>query len=145
MGNESPFHERNLPDWFLRVLAQDGNSLSWSDVVTRVPVVIPRGSVEVLLNNLLTPGKPVPSAHAENYDRWLASMSSVTTLPLVFGGEIHGGRSFVKRASGAVSLLFAVGFACLSLFGTNRGFESIAGLRVQSNDARRSSAHCETS
>jgi hypothetical protein len=61
--NQTPTHRRNLPDWFLWVLPDNRNLLGRRDIVARTPIVIPRGSLEVLLDDLLPPRQSVASAH----------------------------------------------------------------------------------
>ena len=47
------------------MLANHWNGLGRGDVVPRVPVVLPIGSVEVLLDDLFSPGQSVAAAHWE--------------------------------------------------------------------------------
>src|SRR5438132_7984303 len=54
-----------MPDWFHRMLSDHGNGLSWSNIEPRVPVLVPRGTTEVLLNDLLPPRQSVAPAHWE--------------------------------------------------------------------------------
>jgi hypothetical protein len=46
MRDETPFHQRNLPDWFFWMLPNHRNGLSWSNIEARIPIVIPRRSVD---------------------------------------------------------------------------------------------------
>ena len=55
MCNQTPLHQRKLPDWFLWILADHGNRLRGRNVEARRPVVILRIAVEVFLNDLLPP------------------------------------------------------------------------------------------
>src|SRR5215469_6426700 len=64
-GNKSPTHSRNLTDWFLRMLPDHRDWLRGSDVVPGTPVVLPIGSVEMLLDYLLSPRQSVATAHGE--------------------------------------------------------------------------------
>ena len=47
------------------MLADDGNGLCGRNVVTGLPIVIPRRSVEILLDDLLSPRQSVASALRE--------------------------------------------------------------------------------
>src|SRR5215469_64291 len=72
MRNQAPAHRRNLPDWFLRMLADDRDWLGRGNVVARTPIGIPRGSVEILLYKLLPSRQSVRTAHrAIMADCWL--------------------------------------------------------------------------
>src|SRR5208282_6330869 len=53
MWNETPLHERKLPDWFFRILADHRDWLGGCDVVARSPVRLIRNRIEVLLDKLL--------------------------------------------------------------------------------------------
>jgi len=61
--NESPLHQRNLADWLLEMPPDHRDWLRGCDVVSRRPVVLLILSVEVLLNDLLSPGQSVATAH----------------------------------------------------------------------------------
>ena len=63
MRNQAPPHEGKLPEGFLRMLADHRNGLSWGDIEPSSPVVIPRGRVEKLFDNLFSPRQSVASAH----------------------------------------------------------------------------------
>jgi hypothetical protein len=65
MWNQPPLHQRNLPDGFFWMLPNYGYGLGWSDVVARIPVIIPRSSLEILLDDLLPLREPIPSADWE--------------------------------------------------------------------------------
>jgi hypothetical protein len=51
-GNEAPADQRQLATRFLGMLPDDGNRLSWGDIVARAPVFFARHDVEVLFDNL---------------------------------------------------------------------------------------------
>ena len=61
--NQPPLHQGNLTNRFLRMLADHRDWLRGSDVVSRIPVVVPRGAAEVFFDDLLSLGQPIPSAH----------------------------------------------------------------------------------
>ena len=63
--NQTPAHGRGLADRFCRVLADYGDRLRRSNIETRRPVVIPRRSIEILLDDLLSPRESVATAHGE--------------------------------------------------------------------------------
>ena len=65
--DESPAHQRQLADWLFRMLADDRHGLGGRNVVTRIPVFIAGGGVEVLLDKLLSPRKFVATAHENDY------------------------------------------------------------------------------
>src|SRR5262249_16154742 len=50
MWDKSLLHCRKLPNRFLRMLADHRNRLSWGNIEPRIPVLFPRGSVEILLD-----------------------------------------------------------------------------------------------
>jgi hypothetical protein len=56
---------RISPNWFLGVLADDRDRLGGRNVVTRIPVFIAGGGVEVLLDKLFSPRQSVAAAHGE--------------------------------------------------------------------------------
>ena len=70
MWNETPLHQRQFANWFLRVLADHRDWLSRRDVVARRPIIVRRSAFEVLLHKLLTPREAVTSAHREDYGRF---------------------------------------------------------------------------
>ena len=47
------------------MLTNDRNRLGGRDVVARVPIIVPRGAVEIFLNNLFSTRKSVTPAHWE--------------------------------------------------------------------------------
>ena len=51
------------------MLPHDRNGLCRGDVEAWRPIVLPIGSVEVLLDDLLPPRESIATAHEENYDR----------------------------------------------------------------------------
>ena len=61
--NEPPSGKRQFPVVVARTLANDGNRLCGSDVVTRIPILLPAFGSEIFLNNLLFPGKAITAAH----------------------------------------------------------------------------------
>ncbi len=63
--NQSPTEQRQFPNRFLRILANDRNRLSGGNVVARIPVFLARRTGKMLLNNLLSPGKSIAPAHWE--------------------------------------------------------------------------------
>ena len=70
MRNQPPARERNLANRFFWVLPDNRDLLRWRDIEPRVPVLVPRSSVEVSLNDLLSPRQPIPTTHIEgNYAR----------------------------------------------------------------------------
>ena len=62
MWNKSPFHERKFADGLARVLAKYRDRLGRCDIVTGRPVVVPRGALEVPLNDFLPARKSVAPA-----------------------------------------------------------------------------------
>jgi hypothetical protein len=54
--NKTPFHQRKLPDRFLRMPANNRNWLGRGDIVARLPIIVPGNSVE-LLNDDLPPAR----------------------------------------------------------------------------------------
>src|SRR2546427_12254726 len=62
MRNETPLHQSDFTYWLFRILANHRDRLGRSNVVARRPVFFHRGTVEVLLNNLLPPRESVPPA-----------------------------------------------------------------------------------
>jgi hypothetical protein len=76
MWNQTPAHKRNLPHWFLRMLADNGHRLGWSDIEPRVPIVVPRIAVEMFLDDLLPPRQSVTPAHEEVLSHYTAVLQS---------------------------------------------------------------------
>jgi hypothetical protein len=77
MRNESPPHQRQPTTGFLWVQANDRDKLGRCDIVARIPVLLPRGTVEILLNNLLPPRESVPSAHWRIMSETLRTSSAI--------------------------------------------------------------------
>jgi hypothetical protein len=48
---------------FLRILPDDGNRLSGSNVIARSPVVFARDAVQILFDNLFPPRQSIATAH----------------------------------------------------------------------------------
>jgi hypothetical protein len=65
MWNKSPAHQREGANGFLWMLTNDGDRLGRRDVVSWIPVVLPLGSVKVLLDNLFSTRQSVAPAHWE--------------------------------------------------------------------------------
>src|SRR4029077_12061915 len=99
-----------LPDWFLWMLPDYRDGLSWGDVVAWRPVVLPLGSAEVFFDDLLPSREFVPTAHfGRNYrmcpvaelerrlrGRWLASVADLnrrSSFSLEGLQEIHLSRT----------------------------------------------------
>jgi hypothetical protein len=61
--NQSPPHERQLADRLLGILADDRDGLGQGDVEAWRPVLLPIGSLEVFLDDLLSPRQSVATAH----------------------------------------------------------------------------------
>ena len=84
------------------MLADDRDRLGWSDIVARIPVILPRGAVEVLLDKLLPPRQAVSSAHLQIL--W-------QTVPLF---KSRGARNkLLKLSDGVLRILLRFVFASL--------------------------------
>ena len=59
MREQSPRHQREFPDRVFGMLPDHWNGLRPGDVVSRRPVGLPFGSVEVFLDDLLSPRQSV--------------------------------------------------------------------------------------
>jgi hypothetical protein len=59
------------------------DGLGRSDVVARIPVVIPRGAAKVFLNDLLPPRESVAAANWEIMAAWLKMSQSDKNLPCI--------------------------------------------------------------
>jgi hypothetical protein len=57
--------QRRFPTRFFRVLPDDGNRLSWGDVVAGSPVFLPRDTIEILFDKLFSARQSIASAHDE--------------------------------------------------------------------------------
>jgi hypothetical protein len=67
--NEPPLHQRQFPSRFLRILPDDRDGLSRSNVVAWSPVVFAGDAVEILFDHLLSARQSVATAHGGNYCR----------------------------------------------------------------------------
>jgi|HubBroStandDraft_6_1064221.scaffolds.fasta_scaffold1061571_2 hypothetical protein len=56
MWNKNPLHQRKLPKWFLRILANHGHGLGRRNVVAQAPLLFTRDAIEVFIDDLLSPG-----------------------------------------------------------------------------------------
>ena len=61
----NPTSSGKSDDRLLGMLADNRNGLGRGDVVARSPIVLPSGSVEVFLDDLLPPRESVSSAHGK--------------------------------------------------------------------------------
>ena len=59
------------------MLADYGDRLGGSDVVARLPIVIPRGTAEILLDDMFPPRESVATAHA----REIIAEAHISSLP----------------------------------------------------------------
>jgi hypothetical protein len=65
MRHLAPLHKGKLTNRFLGMLANHRSELSGGDVISRRPVLLPIGSLEVFLDDLLSSGQSVASAHGK--------------------------------------------------------------------------------
>src|SRR5262249_693794 len=74
-GDESPPHQRDYADGLFGLLANKWDKLRRSDVVARVPVLVPRVGVEVFLDDLLSAGESIATTHlnSRNYNKAVAN------------------------------------------------------------------------
>lgn len=84
--NQPPLHQGNLTNRFLRMLADHRDWLRGSDVVSRIPVVVPRSRVEIFLDKLLPSRQSVSTAHGAKLSqkRTAAPHESLASGPAVF-------------------------------------------------------------
>jgi hypothetical protein len=81
------------------MLADHWDWLRGSNVVSRIPVVVPRGAVEVFFDDLLSPGQPVATAH------WVIMTDRVSVSPAMTPDETAAGPSApVKFDDASVTL-----------------------------------------
>ena len=64
----------------VRRLITGRDGVGGRDIVARVPVLVPSGSVEIFLDDLLPPREPVATAHAEIMAEALRTESAWTRI-----------------------------------------------------------------